>query len=55
MMYDWAEMVTVVGRKLVQNGQTRILHRFYDGVTSDLFLEVSEFKEPDNHKLLHLV
>ncbi len=54
-MYDWVEMAAVVGRKLVENGQNRILQRIYDGVTSDLFLDVSDFKESDNHKLLHLV
>ncbi len=55
MMYDWADMANVAGRKLVENGQTRILQRIYDGVTSDLFLDTTDYKASDNHKLLHLV
>ncbi len=52
MMYDWTEMATVVGRKLVENGQTRrILQRIYDGGTSDLILDVLDYKE----KLLFFV
>ncbi len=39
----------------MENGQKRILKRIYDGVTSDLFLDVSDFKESDSHKTLHLV
>ncbi len=45
----------MVGKKLVENGQTRILQRIYDGVKSDLFLDISDFKELDNHIPLHLV
>ncbi len=45
----------MVGRKLVENGKTRILQRIYDGVTSDLIFDVSDYKESNNHKLLHLV
>ncbi len=52
-MYDWSEMAVVVGKKLVENGQERILHRIYDCVTSNLFLDVSDFKESDNHKLCY--
>ncbi len=55
MMYDWAEIASVVGRKFLENGQERILHMIYDGVTSGLILDVYDFKESDNHKLLHLV
>ncbi len=55
MMYDWAEMSAVVGRNLVGNGKERILQRISDGVTSLLYLGVVDFKESDNHKLLHLV
>ncbi len=54
-MYDWEEMASVVGRKLVEKGQTRILQRIYDGVTSDLLLDTWDYKESDNHQLLHLV
>ncbi len=54
-MYDWAEMASVVGRKLVENGQTRILQRIFDGVTSDWVLDVTDFKESNNHQLIHLV
>ncbi len=43
-----------MGRKLVENGQERILQRIFDGVNSNLVLDVSDFKESDNHKL-HLV
>ncbi len=48
-------MAEIVARKLVGNGQERILQRIYDGVTSDLTLDVSDYKESDEHKLLHLV
>ncbi len=54
-MYAWAEMATAVGRKSVENGQTRILQRICDGVTSDFFLDIVDYKESDHHKLLHLV
>ncbi len=49
------EMADVVGRKLVENDQKRILQGLFDGVTSHLYLDVSDFKESDNYKLLHLV
>ncbi len=58
MMYDWAEItaaVAAVGRKLLKHGQERILQGMCDAVTSNLFLDVSDYKESDNHKLLHLV
>ncbi len=48
-------MAEIVARKLVENGQERILQRLFDGVTSDLTLDVSDYKESDEHKLLHLV
>ncbi len=48
-------MAAVVGEKLVENGQERILHRIFGGVTSGMILVVSDFKESDNNKLLHLV
>ncbi len=48
-------MAEIVARKLVENGQERILQRIFDGVTSDLTLDVSDYKESDEHKLLHLV
>ncbi len=54
-MYDWNEMAEFVGRKLVENGQERILQRIFDGVNSIFVLDISDFKESDNHKLLHLV
>ncbi|MCP3663656.1 MAG: hypothetical protein GY696_14405 [Gammaproteobacteria bacterium] len=54
-MYDWHEMAAIVARKLVENGQERILQRIFDGVTSGLTLDVSDYKESDEHKLLHLV
>ncbi len=55
MMYDWAEMANEVGRKLFEKGQTRILQRLYDGVTSDWFLDVMDSKQSNNHQLIHLV
>ncbi len=55
VMYDWMEMAAVVGGKLVENGQVRILKRKYDGMTPDLDFDVSDFMESDNHKLLHLM
>ncbi len=48
-------MAAVVGKKLVENCQERIPKRIHEGVTSNLFLDVSDFKESDNHKVLHLV
>ncbi len=45
MMNDWAEMAIVVGRKLVENGQIRILQRIYDGVTSDFSLDVADSRQ----------
>ncbi len=54
-MYDWRGMAEIVARKLVEKGQERILQRIFDGVTSDLTLDVSDYKESDEHKLLHLV
>ncbi len=48
-------MADIVARKLVENGQGRILQRLFDGVTSNLTLDVSDYKESDEHKLLHLV
>ncbi len=54
-MYDWSEMAVLVGKKLAENGQERILQTIYDGVSSNLVLDVSDLKESDNHKLLHLV
>ncbi len=54
-MYDWHEMAEIVARKLVEKGQERILQRIFDGVTSNLTLDVSDYKESDEHKLLHLV
>ncbi len=39
----------------MENGQERILQRIYDGVSSNMVLDVSDFKESDNRKLLQLV
>ncbi len=55
MMGDWMAMAEVVGRKLVQNGQERILQRIFDGLNSNFVLETADFKESHQHKLLHLV
>ncbi len=54
-MYDWEEMAIIVGRKLVQNGQSRILQRIHDGVTSNWVLDVADDKSSINHHLIHLV
>ncbi len=48
-------MAEVVGRKLVENDQERILQRIFDGVNSNFVLDISDFKESHEHKLLHLV
>ncbi len=48
-------MAEDVGLKLVENDQKRILQQLFDSVTSNLYLDVPDFKESDNHKLLHLV
>ncbi len=54
-MGDWMEMAKVVGRKLVENGQERILQRLFDGVIFNFFLDSFDFKESHHHQLLHLV
>ncbi len=48
-------MASVVGRALVENGQTRILQRLYDGITSNWVLDVADDKGSINHQLIHLV
>ncbi len=48
-------MAEIVGRKLVENGQERILHRIFDGVTSDFVLDVADSKQSQEHQLIHLV
>ncbi len=48
-------MAEIVGRKLVDNGQERILHRIYDGLTSDFILDVADSKQSQEHQLIHLV
>ncbi len=55
MMYDWEKMASVVARKLVQNGQTRILQRIYEGITSNWDLDVADEKSSMDHLLIHLV
>ncbi len=54
-MYDWKEMAKIVGRKFVENGQERILQRIFEGLNSGFVLDISDFKESQEHKLLHLV
>ncbi len=54
-MYDWEEMAGVVARKLVESGQSRILQRIYDGVTSNWVLDVADDKSSLDHHLIHLV
>ncbi len=44
-----------MGRKLVDNGQTRILQRIYEGVTSNWVLDVADDKSSIDHHLIHLV
>ncbi len=48
-------MAEIVGRILVENGQERILHRIYDGLTSNLILDVADSKQSQEHQLIHLV
>ncbi len=55
MMYGWEEMASVVGRKLVEKGQTRILQRIYEGVTSNWVLDVANDKRSISHQLIRLV
>ncbi len=55
LMGDWMEMADVVGRKLVETGQERILQRIFNGVNSNFVLDIADFKESHHHKLLHLV
>ncbi len=54
-MYEWEEKASIVARKLVENGQTRILQRIYDGVTSNWVLDVADDKGSMDHQLIHLV
>ncbi len=55
MMHDWEEMASIVGRNLVAIGQTRILQRIYDGVTSNWTLDTADDKGSMEHLLIHLV
>ncbi len=55
MMYDWEKMASVVARRLVEDGQTRILQRIYEGVTSNWDLDVADDKSSKDHSLIHLV
>ncbi len=55
MMFDWEEMASIVGRNLVQNGQSRILQRIHDGVTSNWVLDIADAKSSMDHHLIHLV
>ncbi len=48
-------MAGAVCRKLVEKGQTRILERIYEGVTSNWVLDVADDKSSINHQLIHLV
>ncbi len=48
-------MAEVVGRKFVENGQESILQRIFEGLNSGFVLDISDFKESQEHKLLHLV
>ncbi len=54
-MSNWEEMAKVVASKLVKNGQTRILQRIYDGITSNWVLDIADDKGSIDHLLIHLV
>ncbi len=54
-MHDWEDMASIVGRKLVENGKSRILQRIYDGITSNWVLDVADDKGSLDHLLIHLV
>ncbi len=54
-MHDWQEMAGAVCRKLVEKGQTRILQKIYEGVTSGWVLDVADDKSSIDHHLIHLV
>ncbi len=54
-MFDWEKMASVVARRLVEDGQTRILQRIYEGVTSNWDLDVADDKSSKDHSLIHLV
>ncbi len=49
------KMAEVIARKLVENGQEKILQRIFDGVNSNFVLDSFDFKESHHHQLLHLV
>ncbi len=51
----WEEMASILGRKLVEDGQTRILQRIYEGVTSNWVLDIADDKSSIDHHLIHLV
>jgi len=48
-------MAECLAKNLVENGQERILLRLYESVGSGFSLDVADFKESIDHKLLHLV
>ncbi len=55
MMYDWQKIGSDVCRGLVENGQSRILQRIHEGITSNWFLDVADAKSSTDHHLIHLV
>ncbi len=55
MTYVWEEMASVVARTLVENGQTRILQRIHEGLTSNWVLDIADAKSSIDHHLIHLV
>ncbi len=54
-MYDWQGMASVVARNLVENGQSRILQRIHEGISSNWVLDIADAKSSIDHHLIHLV
>ncbi len=54
-MYDWQKMANVVCRGLVENGQSRILQRIHEGISSNWVLDIADAKSSIDHHLIHLV
>ncbi len=54
-MYNWQKMASDVCRGLVENGQSRILQRIHEGISSDWVLDIADAKSSIDHHLIHLV
>ena len=51
----WMSVGGVIGQKLTEIGQERMFNHLHEAVLSGLTLDVADFKESMDHKLIHLV